>query len=356
MLNDCIRIGLEANVTSLKSLSLKAYGQLKGYEVLSYYKLCAISKATGILRNYRKAKRRAKPTKEPYARRLQLGTCYGLKIKGGILWLPFKPRQPIKILLNRHTRKVLSEPDIAVRSITLTNSRLSFAYAKEVAEIQLRGLIGIDRNLDNLTLADTEGEVERFNLVKATIIKSKYGAVKARFRRNDVRVRRSIFQKYGRKERNKVQHLLNNVSKHIVEDAKGKRFGIVMENLTGIRRLYRKGNGQGPFYRGRMNGWSFRELQRQIEYKARWKGLPVIYVRPHSTSSKCLRCGHRLLPEENRMMKCLNCGLMIDRDINAAKNILALGLRFRPLAQPVEAMVQEPAPAVILKVDGCEVG
>ena len=36
MLNDCIRIGLAENVTSLKSLSTKAYGQLAAYDVMSY--------------------------------------------------------------------------------------------------------------------------------------------------------------------------------------------------------------------------------------------------------------------------------------------------------------------------------
>jgi len=39
MVNDCIRIGLSENVTSLKSLSLRAYGQLAPYKVMSYYKL-----------------------------------------------------------------------------------------------------------------------------------------------------------------------------------------------------------------------------------------------------------------------------------------------------------------------------
>jgi len=70
MLNECVRVGLSENVTSLKSLSTKAYPQLATYEVMSYYKLCAISKATGILRNYHKAVRKNPKTKEPYARRL----------------------------------------------------------------------------------------------------------------------------------------------------------------------------------------------------------------------------------------------------------------------------------------------
>ena len=344
MLNDCIRIGLETGATSLKTLSLKAYQQLRGYNVPSAYKLGAISRATGILRNYRKAKRKGIRVREPYARRLQLTTCYGFKIKKDLLLIPFKSKERIQIPLNQHTLQSLSIMD--ARSITLTVDRLSISYAKEVTEIEPKGLVGIDRNLDNLTLADSSGRTEQIVLVKATQIKSKYRMVKARFTRNDVRVRRRIFQKYGEKQQNRVHHILHNASKHIVEDAKVRSLGIVMEDLRGIRKLYRKGNGQGRFYRSRMNSWSFYELQRQIEYKAQWEGLSVIYVRPYGTSSKCSMCGHGL-SEENRTVKCPSCGLTVDRDVNAAKNILAKGLRFRPVAPAIEAMVQESAQAVI---------
>ena len=121
--------------------------------------------------------------------------------------------------------------------------------------------------------------------------------------------------------------------------AKEKKFGVVMENLTGIRKLYGKGNGQGRMYRGRMNSWSYAELQRQIEYKARWEGIPVIYVNPSGTSVKCSICGSRMKPEENRTLKCRSCGFTVDRDVNAARNILARGMRFVPVASASEAMV-----------------
>ena len=151
MLNDCVRIGLAENVTSLKALSTKAYNQLATYDVMSYYKLCAISKATGILGNYRKARRKNPETKEPYARRPQLTTCYGFKIRAieKVLMLPFKPKQPLSIPLNAHVLRVLSEPNIQIRSVTLTDERLSISYGKETEPIQPHGLIAIDRNLDN---------------------------------------------------------------------------------------------------------------------------------------------------------------------------------------------------------------
>lgn len=108
MVNDCIRIGLTENVTSLKALSLKAYRQLGGYEIPSYYKVCAISAATGILRNHRRALRKGRNPAMPYARRLRLVTCDGFKVKDGHLLLPTRPRRQVLIPLNRHTRSVLT--------------------------------------------------------------------------------------------------------------------------------------------------------------------------------------------------------------------------------------------------------
>lgn len=51
-------------------------------------------------------------------------------------------------------------------------------------------------------------------------------------------------------------------------------------------------------------------------------------------------CGIKLIPEEHRVMRCIVCRILIDRDENAAKNILARGLRFDPNAPQVGAMKQ----------------
>jgi putative transposase len=342
MLNDCIRIGLGENVTSLKSLSLKAYGQLSRYDVASYYKLCAISAATGIMHSYRKAKRKNAYVKEPYARRPRLTTCYGFKVRDGELSLPIHAKEHVQISLNQHVQATIN--GFAHRSVTLTKDRLSLAYAIEVRQLQPRGFIGIDRNLDNVTVAATDGTVQQHDLSEATRIRAMYRDVGSHFRRNDVRIRHEISGKYGQKQQDKVKQILHHASKLIVEEAKAKQYGIAMEKLVGIRRLYRRGNWQGRWYRGRMNSWSYAELQRQIEYKAKWEGLPVIYTHPYGTSSKCSICGRRMKPEENRMLRCPSCGYTVDRDVNAAKNILAAGtLRFGVVGLTSEAMVAEPA-------------
>ena len=49
MVNESLRIGLANYVSTLRRLSLLSYNQLAQYDSPSYYKLCAISRAAGIL-------------------------------------------------------------------------------------------------------------------------------------------------------------------------------------------------------------------------------------------------------------------------------------------------------------------
>src|SRR5438552_13562785 len=338
MVNVCVAIGIEENISSLKSLSLKSYHRLSR-DILSYYRLCAISTATGILRNHRKAKRRNSRTRIPSAKKLMLTTCYGFKIQNDLLRLPVKPRKYVYVKLNSRTVQVLS--GLNVRSVTLTSNSLGITYSKETVEIKPEGYVGVDRNLDNVTIASTDKAVKTFDLSKATGIKSTYRFVNSRFKRNDTGIRTRVLSKYGEKQRNCVQPLLHNVSKRIVDQAKTRRYGIVMERLTGIRRLHQKGNGQSRNYRARMNSWSFGELQRQIEYKARWEGVKVIYVPARNTSKRCSVCGYKTLESTQRQLWCPHCGAILDRDENAARNISARGLRFSPNGPPGEAMVEE---------------
>ena len=132
-----------------------------------------------------------------------------------------------------------------------------------------------------------------YELQKANQIKQTCRQVKSKFKRNDVRIKERIFAKYGKKERNRIHDILYRTSKQIAD----QNMGITLEDIKGIRKLYRKGNGQGNKFRVKMNSWSFYELQRQIEYKARWLGLPVKYVKASRTSSKCAALGSKTYPK-----------------------------------------------------------
>ncbi|ABW11222.1 transposase, IS605 OrfB family [Parafrankia sp. EAN1pec] len=73
---------------------------------------------------------------------------------------------------------------------------------------------------------------------------------------------------------------------------------------------------------------SWSELRRMLEYKADWYGRTVIAVdRFYPSSRTCSACGSIVekLPLNVREWEC-RCGAHHDRDVNAAKNILAAGL------------------------------
>jgi IS605 OrfB family transposase len=75
---------------------------------------------------------------------------------------------------------------------------------------------------------------------------------------------------------------------------------------------------------------SFGEFRRQIEYKAAWRGGRVIAADRWFASGKtCSGCGavkaKLLLPE--RSYACTACGIVLDRDVNAAVNLAAHGRR-----------------------------
>jgi len=70
--------------------------------------------------------------------------------------------------------------------------------------------------------------------------------------------------------------------------------------------------------------WS--QFSSLLSIKAEWASRKVVRVNPAYTSQTCSACGHRqTIPLSQTVFDCLCCGLKLDRDHNAAKNILALG-------------------------------
>jgi len=69
---------------------------------------------------------------------------------------------------------------------------------------------------------------------------------------------------------------------------------------------------------------SFGEISRQLAYKSKWMGKELVKAEQWFASTKtCSCCGHKKesIKLSKRIYKCDNCGLEIDRDLNAAKNL-----------------------------------
>lgn len=320
MTNHCIRIGIKNNCSTLKRLSMLSYHELH-YDILSSYKLNAISQACGVLSKYKKEIKKNTDAKIPYISKPFITNCYGFKINGCMMSIPFKPHNPINILLNNHTQEILSDPVLKVCSFTITAFNISICISKEIEQVKCTKIVGIDRNLRNVTVGNND-MVTFYKTNKLLSIKQNTIHARAGFKRNDNRIKQKFWQEKNKRMQNRTKQFIHKITKQIVSNAVEQKSIIAFENLKGIRKLYRKSNGQGNKYRKKLNGWQFYELQRQVEYKAQWVGIPVVFVDPKRTSKLCPICGERIQEDTNkRKVMCINCGKSMDRDVIASMNI-----------------------------------
>ena len=91
---------------------------------------------------------------------------------------------------------------------------------------------------------------------------------------------------------------------------------IVMENLN-VKGLARSALAKD------FHDASWARFIAMVRYKAEWAGARLIEVDSHGTSQECSRCGVKVSKAlSDRHHNCVDCGLFVDRDLNAARNIL----------------------------------
>ena len=101
---------------------------------------------------------------------------------------------------------------------------------------------------------------------------------------------------------------------------------VVIEDLD-VRRIA-SGEDGTLARRKRFTEAAWATLVGKVERKARKTDVRLIKVNPAYTTRTCSRCGHvgEGIPLTTRMFRCPACGLEMDRDRNAARNILGSGM------------------------------
>ena len=98
---------------------------------------------------------------------------------------------------------------------------------------------------------------------------------------------------------------------------------VVIEDLT-VRNLLENGHLARA-----ISDAAWTELRSMLEYKCAWYGRDLVVIDRFFPSSKlCGACGMvaAKMPLNVRAWTCEHCGAVHDRDVNAARNILAAGL------------------------------
>lgn len=131
---------------------------------------------------------------------------------------------------------------------------------------------------------------------------------------------RGLFEKLKEmkgKETRRVELVLHEVSKYIVELAEDNNSIIVLGDLNGIRK-----GGKGKRFNRIVNSFPFNKLSFFIEYKAHLKAIAVVKIREDYTSKTCSRCGEKGKRIKQGLFKCPNCKYQVNADYNGAMNIL----------------------------------
>jgi putative transposase len=190
-------------------------------------------------------------------------------------------------------------------------------------------VIGIDLGIKDLVIT-SEGEVfenKKFlqnNYYKLRRLQRKFAKTK-KGGKNREKLRIKI-AKLNRKICRQKEHYYHQITNQLIRDNQT----IVMETL-GVKDMLE----QKKLSR-QISDASWGLLTQMLEYKCKWYGRELIKINQYYPSSKtCSGCGNvkETLLLSERVYKCGNCGLEIDRDKNAAKNIKKSGIKI-----PVETV------------------
>jgi putative transposase len=190
--------------------------------------------------------------------------------------------------------------------------------------------IGVDLGILNLATL-SNGKVfqnPRFLEISIPRIKSLQRRLSKKRKDSHNRERaRILLAKAWRKLRNQRLDVLHKISVSLAAEYST----VVFEDLR-IRNMVRNHKLASA-----ITDASWGKLRHLTTYKVERRGGRVILVDPSGTSQKCSGCGAEAPKElSERVHDCQRCGLVMDRDVNAAKNILRAGLeRARAEEQPL---------------------
>ena len=252
----------------------------------------------------------------------------GFKLEGSKLTL--SKIGPIRIFKHR-------EVEGKIKTCTIKKDLLGHWYATLVTEIEdipiveVKVAIGVDVGLKSLVALSTGDTIEypryyvqsqaKLAVAQRNLSRKKKGSANRRKAKAKV-------AKISQDVQNHRDEFLHQVSRKLVDSADL----IVFENLNISGML------KNHHLAKHIQDHAWGKLIQFTQSKAAKAGKVVELVDARYTSQKCSQCGI-IVPKTlaDRVHLCPNCGLEMDRDINASLNILTLGLRGRAYRDTAKA-------------------
>ena len=247
-----------------------------------------------------------------------------------------KVLKDIHFKCSRNDERYLNRNQDKVKSITLSKEPNGKFYLSVLIDKPLRqvpqslSMVGLDLGIKDFAVTSGGQVIENFHFKKneESRLKRLQRQISKKIvgskNREKARLR---FAKLNEKIRNKKLNFLRDVTNHLIDENQV----IVMEdlNVKGMVRNHKLAESISEV------NWG--EFRRILAYKAAWHGRQLVFIdRFYPSSKRCNHCGYiyKELTLKDRQWVCPECGSLIDRDYNAALNILEEGERIIGLSSP----------------------
>ena len=250
-------------------------------------------------------------------------------VRGSIHVEPRRVKLPIIGWLRLHERGYLPTEGVKILKATVSNDQgawwISLQVEEDIPEPPTPGtdVIGVDVGIKTLAVVS---DGRQFENPKALAV---YQQKLARAQREVSRRKKgSANRKKSQQRVTKLHAKIARIRAAAHHNASHKITETPGVGTIVIEHLNVKGMVQNRKLAKAVSDASMSELHRQIEYKAEWAGKTVLRAdRWYPSSKTCSVCGHVKadLTLADRVYVCSECGTRIDRDLNAARNLAALG-------------------------------
>ncbi|MBO3767763.1 MAG: transposase, partial [Candidatus Brockarchaeota archaeon] len=285
---------------------------LRGWVYSKHYVDSAIKQAYSMLESWRKRYLHGRAKRRPELKRKFVRVKETLySYRDGILRISVKPYEESITIDLRRTWCWDKINGLEFGELILKQDKLIVTVRKEV-ELKIKDPIAWDTNLFTLDGFDSEKHYS-ISLKKVYTIHRIYELKRRVVQKLPEKTRKRLLKKYSLRERNRVNDALHKLTKRLSDRTN------VFEDLRNFKERIARTKSRSM---NRQNSkHDYIKLQKYVDYKSAWNGYATIFVKAYGTSKTCSRCGYYNKDLRGEVFECPKCGLVIDRQKNAAKNI-----------------------------------
>ena len=215
-------------------------------------------------------------------------------------------------ILKTGIKNLLKTCEILYKASDKTWFVIAFEDVKEPERIPQKDILGIDRGIKNIAVCSNNMFL---NSKKLLNIKNKYRWLRGKLQSKGTRSAKRLLTKVRDRENRFVKDCNHCISKQLV--------ALPFDTFVLEKLAIKKSKKLGRNFNKSLGGWSWRQLDTFLTYKALLAGKRVEYVDPRYTSQKCSVCG--TIDKRNRLsvssFECTNCSFTLSADLNASRNI-----------------------------------